>query len=156
MTLLSAAPACAAVLLCCTRTPSHPPPSTPSHHLTSHQIKGKVNAVSVDGCRRTGVVFDDVIAACELVNCAGVQVQCLGGVPTVSVDKCDGAQVFVPEAVAEGGAFQVCVGRGVVLCLYVLRASVLCALRFVFVVAGRPQSADTLRRGHNRRTNDTK
>jgi adenylyl cyclase-associated protein len=64
------------------------------------QVRGKVNAVSVDGCRKTGVVFDTVIASCELVNCAGVQVQCLGTVPTVSVDKCDGAQVFVPARVA--------------------------------------------------------
>lgn len=70
------------------------------------QVKGKVNAVSIDGCKRTGVVFDNVIATCELVNCGSMQVQCLGAVPTVSVDKCDGCQVFIPEAVAKGGSFQ--------------------------------------------------
>lgn len=34
-----------------------------------------------------------VVATCELVNCAGVEVQCTGAVPTVAVDKCDGCQV---------------------------------------------------------------
>jgi hypothetical protein len=62
--------------------------------------------VSIDGCKRTGVVFDTVIASCELVNCASMQVQCTGAVPTVSVDKCDGCQVFVTAKVA-GGDFQV-------------------------------------------------
>lgn len=35
-----------------------------------------------------------------------LQVQCLGAVPTVSVDKCDGVQVFINDSVA-GGDFQV-------------------------------------------------
>jgi hypothetical protein len=56
--------------------------------------------VSIDGCRKTGVVFEHVIASCELVNCSGMQVQCLGTVPTVSVDKCDGVQVFINSEVA--------------------------------------------------------
>jgi hypothetical protein len=34
-----------------------------------------------------------VVATVELVNCAGVEVQCTGSVPTVAVDKCDGCQV---------------------------------------------------------------
>lgn len=34
-----------------------------------------------------------MVATCELVNCAGVEVQCTGAVPTVAVDKCDGCQV---------------------------------------------------------------
>jgi len=69
------------------------------------QIRGKVNAVSIDGCKRTGVVFEHVIATCELVNCSGMQVQCLGHVPTMSVDKSDGCQVFINSDVA-GGDFQ--------------------------------------------------
>ncbi|KAI8476335.1 MAG: adenylate cyclase-associated CAP [Monoraphidium minutum] len=66
------------------------------------QIKGKVNAVSIDGCKKTGVVFEHVIAACELVNCNGVQVQCLGTVPTMSIDKSDGCQLFINADVAAG------------------------------------------------------
>jgi adenylyl cyclase-associated protein len=37
------------------------------------------------------------LATCELVNCRSVQVQCLGSVPTVSIDKVDGCQVFLGE-----------------------------------------------------------
>lgn len=38
------------------------------------QVKGKCNAISIDKCQKTGVVFEDVIAVCELVNCTSVQV----------------------------------------------------------------------------------
>jgi adenylyl cyclase-associated protein len=58
-------------------------------------------------------VFEQVIATCELVNCGSMQVQCLGHVPTVSIDKCDGCQVFINQDVAQGD-FQVgaCLARG--------------------------------------------
>ncbi|GBF94818.1 hypothetical protein Rsub_07990 [Raphidocelis subcapitata] len=69
-------------------------------HDSVVQVRGKVNAVSIDNCRKTGVVFEHVIASCELVNCSGMQVQCLGTVPTVSVDKCDGCQIFINSEVA--------------------------------------------------------
>jgi adenylyl cyclase-associated protein len=38
------------------------------------QVKGKCNAISIDKCQKTGVVFEQVIATCELVNCNSVQV----------------------------------------------------------------------------------
>lgn len=47
----------------------------------------------MDGCSRTGVLFDDVVASCELVNSSNVQMQVTGVVPIVAVDKCDGVQV---------------------------------------------------------------
>ena len=57
------------------------------------QVKGKVNAISVDSCQRVGLLFEDLVAACELVNSARIQVQVTGVVPTIAVDKCDGVQV---------------------------------------------------------------
>lgn len=39
------------------------------------QVKGKCNAISIDKCQKTGVVFEHVIALCELVNCSSVQVR---------------------------------------------------------------------------------
>jgi adenylyl cyclase-associated protein len=59
------------------------------------QIKGKANAITLDKCVKTGVVFQDALATCELVNCVSVQVQCTGAVPTVAIDKVDGCQVFL-------------------------------------------------------------
>lgn len=43
------------------------------------QVKGKCNAISIDKCHKTGVVFEDVIASCELVNCNSVQVRLFVG-----------------------------------------------------------------------------
>ncbi|KAE8667413.1 Cyclase-associated protein 1 [Hibiscus syriacus] len=40
------------------------------------QIQGKVNNITIDKCTKMGVVFKDVVAACEIVNCNGVEVQC--------------------------------------------------------------------------------
>lgn len=70
-------------------------------------MKGKCNAISIDKCHKTGVVFEDVIAVCEMVNCSSVQVQCTGSSPTVSVDKCDGVQVYIPAALSTDPNFQV-------------------------------------------------
>ncbi|KAK9822160.1 hypothetical protein WJX81_002108 [Elliptochloris bilobata] len=62
------------------------------------QVKGKVNAITIDQCVRTGVVFEDLVAVCELVNSQALQVQVTGRVPTIAVDKCDGVQLFLSAA----------------------------------------------------------
>ena len=59
------------------------------------QIKGKVNGITLDGCKKTAVVFDNCVASFEMVNCQSCQVQVTGAVPTVAIEKTDGAQVRV-------------------------------------------------------------
>lgn len=59
------------------------------------QVKGKVNSIVLDGCKKTSLVFTDVVAAMEIVNCQSVKVQVTGRVRTVSIDKTDGCQVFL-------------------------------------------------------------
>ena len=59
-----------------------------------------MNAITIDQCVRTGVVFEDLVAVCELVNSQALQVQVTGLVPTIAVDKCDGVQVL-PVACVE-------------------------------------------------------
>lgn len=61
------------------------------------QIKGKVNSISMDKCLRTALVFEDVVAACEAVNCQSVEIQCAKYVPTIVIDKVDGCQVYLSE-----------------------------------------------------------
>lgn len=61
------------------------------------KINGKVNAITVDGCKKTGLVFGDLVATCDLVNCQSVQVQTTGKVPTISVDKTDGCQIYLSK-----------------------------------------------------------
>ncbi len=58
------------------------------------QVKGKVNAITLDKSSKTGLVFENVVASCEVVNSQSVEVQCTGLVPTVAIDKVDGCQVL--------------------------------------------------------------
>lgn len=39
------------------------------------------------------MAFENAVSMCEIINSKSTQVQVLGKVPTVSIDKCDGAQV---------------------------------------------------------------
>ncbi|EFJ51526.1 regulator of actin cytoskelton capa [Volvox carteri f. nagariensis] len=61
------------------------------------QVQGKVNAITLDNCRRVGVVFGNVISSAEAVNCNSVQLQTTGTVPTISVEKTDEAQLFLSQ-----------------------------------------------------------
>lgn len=61
------------------------------------QIQGKVNNITIDKCTKMGVVFTDVVAACEIVNCNGVEVQCQGSAPTISVDNTGGCQLYLSK-----------------------------------------------------------
>ncbi|XP_001638431.2 adenylyl cyclase-associated protein 1 [Nematostella vectensis] len=60
-------------------------------------IKGKINSITLDNCKKCAVVFDDAIATVEFVNCQSVQCQVNGKVPTVSIDKTDGCQVYLSK-----------------------------------------------------------
>ncbi|CAN8327542.1 unnamed protein product [Cochlearia groenlandica] len=61
------------------------------------QIQGKVNNITIDKCTKVGVVFSDVVAAFEIVNCTNVEVQCQGSAPTVSVDNTTGCQLYLSK-----------------------------------------------------------
>ncbi len=37
-------------------------------------MRGKVNAVTMDQCSKTALVFENVVASCEIVNSRSVQV----------------------------------------------------------------------------------
>ncbi|XP_072766855.1 adenylyl cyclase-associated protein 1 isoform X3 [Anoplolepis gracilipes] len=58
-------------------------------------IKGKVNSIVMDSCRKSSVVFDSLVSSIEFVNCQSVQMQVLGKVPTISIDKTDGCQMYL-------------------------------------------------------------
>ncbi|XP_069671968.1 adenylyl cyclase-associated protein 1 isoform X3 [Periplaneta americana] len=62
-------------------------------------VKGKLNSVFLDSCRKSSVVFDNLVSSVEFVNCQSVQMQVLGKVPTISIDKTDGCQMYLsPES----------------------------------------------------------
>ncbi|XP_055549789.1 adenylyl cyclase-associated protein 1 isoform X3 [Wyeomyia smithii] len=59
------------------------------------QIKGKINSVVMDSCKKCSLVFDSLVASAEFVNCQSMQMQVLGKVPTISIDKTDGCQMYL-------------------------------------------------------------
>ncbi|KAF5283355.1 hypothetical protein FQA39_LY04731 [Lamprigera yunnana] len=58
-------------------------------------VKGKLNSITLDSCKKTSVVFDSLVSSIEFINCQSVQMQVFGKVPTVSIDKTDGCQVYL-------------------------------------------------------------
>jgi len=59
------------------------------------KVNGKCNNIIVDSCKKVAIVFDTVVSSCEFINCGSVQMQVLGKVPTITVEKTDGCQMFV-------------------------------------------------------------
>lgn len=61
------------------------------------QIKSKVNQIILDNCKKVGVVFDTIVSSLEFVNCQSVQAQVTGSLPTCSIEKTDGCQLYLNE-----------------------------------------------------------
>lgn len=64
---------------------------------TTVQVKGKVNSIVLDSCKKTSIVLDSVVSSVEFINCQSVQMQVLVKVPTVSIDKTDGCQIYLND-----------------------------------------------------------
>jgi len=61
------------------------------------QVKGKVNAITLDDCSKTAVVFENVVASFDIVNCHSVEVQVTGKVPSFAIDKTSGCQIYLSK-----------------------------------------------------------
>ncbi|CAD7675898.1 unnamed protein product [Nyctereutes procyonoides] len=59
--------------------------------------QGKINSITVDNCKKLGLVFDDVVGIVETINSRDVKVQVMGKVPTISINKTDGCHVYLSE-----------------------------------------------------------
>ena len=58
-------------------------------------VQGKLNSITVDSCKKLSLVFDDIVSLVEFINCQGIQAQPMAKVPTITVDKTDGIQIFL-------------------------------------------------------------
>lgn len=58
-------------------------------------IEGKVNTITLDSCKTTKLLFDNVVSSLEIINSKSIQAQCKGIVPSVAIDKTDGCIVYV-------------------------------------------------------------
>jgi len=60
-------------------------------------ITGKFNSITLDDCQKTTVSFDQAVASCDVVNCKSVKIEVRGTIPTVLIDKSDGAYVYLSK-----------------------------------------------------------
>ncbi|XP_061616399.1 adenylyl cyclase-associated protein 2 [Phyllopteryx taeniolatus] len=58
-------------------------------------VKGKLNSIIVDNCTKLGLVFDNAVGIVEIINSKAVQLQVLGSVPTISINKTEGCQLYL-------------------------------------------------------------
>jgi len=58
-------------------------------------IQGKVTNVSVYNCAGVNVIFDDVIAAVEVVRSTKLGLQANGKIAQIAIDKCSGVDVYI-------------------------------------------------------------
>ncbi|KAJ6655625.1 hypothetical protein lerEdw1_004977 [Lerista edwardsae] len=61
-------------------------------------IKGKINSITLDNCKKLGLVFDDVVGIVEIINSRDIQVQVIGKVPTISINKTDGCHIYLSKS----------------------------------------------------------
>uniref|UniRef100_A0A8C5PLQ3 Adenylyl cyclase-associated protein n=1 Tax=Leptobrachium leishanense TaxID=445787 RepID=A0A8C5PLQ3_9ANUR len=61
------------------------------------QVKGKINSITVDNCKKLGLVFEDAVGIVEVINSRDVKLQVLGKVPTISINKTDGCHVYLSK-----------------------------------------------------------
>uniref|UniRef100_A0A8C9A8A9 Cyclase associated actin cytoskeleton regulatory protein 2 n=1 Tax=Prolemur simus TaxID=1328070 RepID=A0A8C9A8A9_PROSS len=61
------------------------------------QIKGKVNSIIIDNCQKFALVFDNVVGIVEVINSKDIQIQVMGRVPTISINKTEGCHIYLSE-----------------------------------------------------------
>ncbi|KAK6346818.1 hypothetical protein TWF696_006926 [Orbilia brochopaga] len=62
---------------------------------TTIQVKGKLNAVSMNECEKTNVVLDTLVSSIDVIKSKKFAFQILGAVPTITVDQSDGGTLYV-------------------------------------------------------------
>ncbi|XP_056154277.1 adenylyl cyclase-associated protein 2 [Lampris incognitus] len=67
------------------------------------QVKGKINSIIVDNCKKLGLVFENVVGIVEIINSKAIQLQALGKVPTISINKTEGCQVYLSKTSLDCG-----------------------------------------------------
>lgn len=60
-------------------------------------VKNKINSIVMDSCKKSSVVFESLVSSVEFINCQSVQMQVLGKVPTITIDKTDGCQMYLSK-----------------------------------------------------------
>ena len=67
------------------------------NHVTLQIKGGKSKSVILDQCQNCQVVFETVLAACEVVRCQKIQIQTTGICPSFSIDQTEGCLVYLSK-----------------------------------------------------------
>lgn len=60
-------------------------------------VGAKVKAICLDSCKKTGLLFGDVVSTVEIVNCQSVEVGMTGTAPSIAIDKTHGCQLIISK-----------------------------------------------------------
>lgn len=66
-------------------------------HNCTINVKGKINAITMDTCKRTALAFEECISSMDFINCQSVKAQVTGKVPIMNIDKTDGCMVYLSK-----------------------------------------------------------
>jgi len=80
-------------------------------------VKGKINSVTIDGCKKCGIIVDSLVASLDIVNSTSLKLQVNDKAPIVNIDKTDGCQVFVQKATGLDTEFVTAKSSEVNICL---------------------------------------
>lgn len=66
------------------------------------QITGKVNAISMNKCHKSGLVIDRAISSVDVTQCERCEVQIVTNVPVLSVDQSESVDVYLSKESMDG------------------------------------------------------
>jgi len=64
---------------------------------TMVQVKGKVNAITINECVKTNVVADALVSGIDVIKSSSFAIQVLHKIPNIQMDQCDGGTIYVSE-----------------------------------------------------------
>lgn len=59
------------------------------------QIKGKLNAVTMNQCSKVGLLVDTLISTLDIIRCVSFELEIKSSVPTVSIDSSENGQIYL-------------------------------------------------------------
>lgn len=66
-------------------------------NTTTIRVNGKANAVSIDNCNRLDIIVDSLVSSVSIVGSKNFRMQVLGALPSVQLDKVDGATIYLSQ-----------------------------------------------------------
>ncbi|QLG74192.1 hypothetical protein HG535_0G00760 [Zygotorulaspora mrakii] len=72
------------------------------------QIKGKANAVSMNESTSTSIVLDSSISGIEVIKCVKFGIQVENSLPQVTLDKCDGGNIYLSKESIDAELYTSC------------------------------------------------